>query len=239
MKSKMSFEERTRLGMEMLSKRKPVTLEEARAQAINIKIRSSHTIDKEGEIKRLLKMYHPDWTQEQIEEGFDEIQRIISKESKDGNVQQTIASYLKKISEKEILDELLFSPDGRKRAKKIGLEKEFDKEIKSLRKKLPYDVSFREMSILGWDVLAKQKPSSLEEMRAQTVWLHSKSSSGINDLEIKRHLILYFPDWTNKQIEDGVNEIRIIMLREVEVKNTQRAIASYLKRSAEASSLNK
>ena len=163
----VSFRERSILGFDGLAKQKPFTLEEARAQSIHIKMRSSHTIDKKGEIKHLLKMYHPNWTQEQIEDGFDEIQRIILRESKGCDVKQAIANYLKKISEKEILDELLFSPDGRKRAKKIGLEKEFEKEIKRLRKKLPYDVSFREMSILGWDVLAKQKPSTLEEKRAQ------------------------------------------------------------------------
>jgi hypothetical protein len=37
MNYKISFQERAKLGMEMLSKRSPVTLEEARAQAERLK----------------------------------------------------------------------------------------------------------------------------------------------------------------------------------------------------------
>ena len=48
-------------------------------------------------------------------------------------------------------------------------------------------------------------------------------------------LKMYFPDWTKKQIEKGQ---RIILIA-FKGKNSTQAIASYLKKSAEASSLVK
>jgi hypothetical protein len=49
MNYKISFKERAKLGMEMLSKRSPVTLEEARAQVERLK-NSSISSDKKKRI---------------------------------------------------------------------------------------------------------------------------------------------------------------------------------------------
>lgn len=105
-----------------------------------------------------------------------------------------------------------------------------EKELSLMRSRLP-SVSFNEMSTLGFEVLERQPPTSLEEKRAQVVWLHSKCSTGINDLEIKRHLKMYFPDWTNDKIEDGYNEIKTIITREHEGEKAQQKIVGYLKRN--------
>lgn len=48
MNYKISFQERAKLGMEMLSKRSPVTLEEARAQAKRLKQASKSKVKKQG-----------------------------------------------------------------------------------------------------------------------------------------------------------------------------------------------
>ncbi len=66
MNYKMSFQERARLGMEMLAKQRPFTLEEKREQVIRVKIRGSSK-NKEEEVKYNLSVYHPDWTREQID----------------------------------------------------------------------------------------------------------------------------------------------------------------------------
>jgi hypothetical protein len=49
MNHKMSFQERAKLGMEMLSKQSPVTLEEARAQAERLK-KNSDSLDKKKRV---------------------------------------------------------------------------------------------------------------------------------------------------------------------------------------------
>ena len=77
-KNKMTFKERAKLGMELLAKQSPVTLEQAREQGMRIKIRSSRGHDKQ-EIKNLLRIYYPDWIEEQIE---CEYQRLIKSYSK-------------------------------------------------------------------------------------------------------------------------------------------------------------
>lgn len=56
----------SKIAMARLAKQRPVTLEEARTQVIRIKIWSKN-MNKEREVKYLLAMYHPDWTQEQID----------------------------------------------------------------------------------------------------------------------------------------------------------------------------
>ena len=48
MNYKISFQERAKLGMEMLSKQSPVTLEEARAQVAKLKAASKSKVKKQG-----------------------------------------------------------------------------------------------------------------------------------------------------------------------------------------------
>ena len=47
MNYKISFQERAKLGMEMLSKRSPVTLEEARAQVLRLNQASKSKLKKQ------------------------------------------------------------------------------------------------------------------------------------------------------------------------------------------------
>jgi hypothetical protein len=47
MNYKISFQERAKLGMEMLSKQLPVTLEEAKAQALRLKQASKSNVKKQ------------------------------------------------------------------------------------------------------------------------------------------------------------------------------------------------
>lgn len=63
----ISFSERAKLAKELLSKQEPVTLNQARAQVLCLKIYSSSNKNKEEDIKYHLEMYYPNWTKEQIE----------------------------------------------------------------------------------------------------------------------------------------------------------------------------
>lgn len=74
----ISFEERAKLGMEIISKQRPVTLAEMREQVMRVNIRSSKG-NNEQEIKYNLRIYYPDWNEEQIEV---EYQRLIKAYSK-------------------------------------------------------------------------------------------------------------------------------------------------------------
>ena len=74
-----------------------------------------------------------------------------------------------------LLEKFLLLPDGRKKSKALGLEKMFDKEIERIKNKPRLHLSFQEMSILGFDGLAKQKPVTLEEARAQAKRIHDES----------------------------------------------------------------
>lgn len=101
-------------------------------------------------------------------------------------------------------------------------------ELTRLKSK-PLSASFEELAALQMDVLERQKPVTIEEARAQVLWLHSKSSTGVNDLEIKRHLEMYFPDWTSDKIEDGINKIKTIITRNSDGSIAQQGIVNYLK----------
>lgn len=74
----LSFEEREKLSMEMLSKQRPFTLAEMREQVMRVEIRSSRG-NNEQEIKYNLRIYYPTWKEEQIEV---EYQRLIKAYSK-------------------------------------------------------------------------------------------------------------------------------------------------------------
>lgn len=70
----ISFEERARIGMEMLAKQKPVTLEEMREQVNRVKIQSSNPFMEEG-VKTNLRAYYPDWDEEQVDSEFKRLKR--------------------------------------------------------------------------------------------------------------------------------------------------------------------
>jgi hypothetical protein len=62
----ISFEERAKRAIEMLAKQEPVTLEQAREQVMRVKIQSSTGL-KEEDVKGNLRIYYPNWSEEQIE----------------------------------------------------------------------------------------------------------------------------------------------------------------------------
>lgn len=66
---KLSFKHRAMISAAILEKQGPVTLEEARAQVLWIIFNSSRY--DEQNIKKHLKMYHPDWTDEKIKLTFE------------------------------------------------------------------------------------------------------------------------------------------------------------------------
>ena len=102
----------------------------------------------------------------------------------------------------------------------------FDEELDKIKKRMP-NISFKERSVIGLNGLSKQSPVSLEEMRAQVLWTHSRTPTGVNELVIKSHLKMYYPDWTLDQIEKGCDEIKCLISRESKWENIMQAIAGY------------
>ena len=74
----LSFRERAKLAMEMLSKQRPFTLEEMREQAMSVAIQSSRGFD-EQHIKNTLRIYYPDWIEEKIEAEYQHLVKEYSK----------------------------------------------------------------------------------------------------------------------------------------------------------------
>ena len=89
-------------------------------------------------------------------------------------------------SNESLVEIFLLMPDGREKANEHGIEKKFDKEIQKLRNKLPH-VSFKERTILGFDGLAKQKPVTLEEMRAQCMWLKYGKKGETKEMYLEKY----------------------------------------------------
>ncbi len=76
----LSFKEMARLGSKALAKQKTVSLNQARAQALNIRIRSTSK-NKDDGIKHLLKMYFKEWTEEQLNDGLSELYAIYNEQA--------------------------------------------------------------------------------------------------------------------------------------------------------------
>lgn len=81
----MTFKERAKLATEQLVKQPIATLEEARDQSLRIRMRSISTRKgqketKDDGVKYLIKEYHPDWTQKQIDV---ELKRLYEKYGKE------------------------------------------------------------------------------------------------------------------------------------------------------------
>lgn len=70
--------------MKHLSKKTPVTIEQARTQVLWLKIRSTSNKNKEREIQHNLKMYYPDWTEEQIESERKKLMEFATLNFQDG-----------------------------------------------------------------------------------------------------------------------------------------------------------
>ncbi|OFY83548.1 MAG: hypothetical protein A3F72_13070 [Bacteroidetes bacterium RIFCSPLOWO2_12_FULL_35_15] len=79
--TKVSFQERARLGNEALAKQLPVTLSQARAQAISVMIWSvSRSKEQKDEaIKYNLRMYFPELSEEQINDGIFKLYSIYNE----------------------------------------------------------------------------------------------------------------------------------------------------------------
>lgn len=88
-------------------------------------------------------------------------------------------------------------------------------------------MSFQERAKLGMEMLSKQRSFTLEEMRAQTLWIHAITPTGVNDLVIKDSLKMYYPKWTLEQIDKGCDEIKCLILKEIKWGDITQAIADY------------
>lgn len=73
----MSFQESAKIAKEQLSKQGPITLEYARAQVLWLKFNSSSNKNKEQDIKQHLKMYHPKWTNDQIDSKYIQLNNLV------------------------------------------------------------------------------------------------------------------------------------------------------------------
>ena len=118
--------------------------------------------------------------------------------------------------------------NAREKTRELGLEKIFDEELDKIKKRMP-NISFKERSLIGLNALSKQPSFSLEEMRAQVLWTHARTPTGVNDLVIKSHLKMYYPDWTPDQIEKGCDEIKNVISKETKIywKNIYKSISGY------------
>ena len=77
----LSFKESAILGMEALKRQEPVTLSQARAQALSVKLWSGsrNKEQKDEAIKYNLRMYFPQLSEEQINDGLIRLYSIYNK----------------------------------------------------------------------------------------------------------------------------------------------------------------
>lgn len=101
--------------------------------------------------------------------------------------------------------------------------------FKDIQKRSP-NVSLEEMNRAGAYLLLRQRPTTLEEMRAQTIHIHVRGSNENKEYEINRHLRMYYPDAKQEEIDKDVEEIARIILGGNKVINTNREISRYLER---------
>ncbi|MBI3500985.1 MAG: hypothetical protein HY063_04260 [Bacteroidetes bacterium] len=100
----------------------------------------------------------------------------------------------------ELVFTFLELPDGRKKAVELGLEKMFDEEIERIRKKLPV-ITLRELAILQSEQLAKQKPVTLEEARAQFLWIRYGTKGETKEMYLEKYKKGEF-DFIYKKFDD-------------------------------------
>lgn len=88
--------------------------------------------------------------------------------------------------------------------------------------------SLQEHARLTLESLSKMRSVTLEEMRAQVLWKHSRTPTGVNELVVKDYLKMYYPVWTQEQIEEGCAEIKLVISKESKWQNIIQALADYL-----------
>ena len=99
----ISFEDNNRAGAYVLLRQRSTTLEEKRAQVLIVSFMGDKNRE-DHEIKRHLKLWFPDSTEEEKEKDFNEIKNIISKENKYILTIRQVARYLERkkgITEKD------------------------------------------------------------------------------------------------------------------------------------------
>lgn len=102
---------------------------------------------------------------------------------------------------RELVNEFLCMKNGRAKAREHGLEKEFDEELGKIRERLPH-ITFVEMTVLGFDEIAKQRPVTLEEMLEQFIRVKIRSIRTKDvEAETKHLLRTYYPDWDEREID--------------------------------------
>lgn len=102
-------------------------------------------------------------------------------------------------------------------------------EFKDIQKRTP-DVSFEEMSRAGAYLLLRQRPVTIEQARAQIMYMHARSPNANSEYEIKRHLRMYSLYAPQEEIDKDCREITHIISKEHKVINIYREIARYLER---------
>lgn len=117
----------------------------------------------------------------------------------------------------ELLNELLRTHNGRKKADECGMGKEFEKVIKNIRDRYKKDksISFDENSILGFNGLTYQSPATLGEMRAQVKRIEESMRKSKEDvqkmtMDEKRNYICYIvrlSDGRNIAREGGIENL--------------------------------
>ncbi|OFY87781.1 MAG: hypothetical protein A3F72_02765 [Bacteroidetes bacterium RIFCSPLOWO2_12_FULL_35_15] len=76
----MSLQERAKIGMEALKKQEPVTLSQARAQALLVELWSGSNNKQQNEaIKYNLRIYFPELSEVQINDGLIKIYNIYNE----------------------------------------------------------------------------------------------------------------------------------------------------------------
>jgi hypothetical protein len=62
-------------------------------------------------------------------------------------------------------------------------------------------ISFEERAKRAIEMLAKQEPVTLEQAREQVMRVKIQSSNGLKDEDVKGNLRIYYPNWSEEQIE--------------------------------------
>ncbi len=62
-------------------------------------------------------------------------------------------------------------------------------------------ISFEERAKRAIEMLAKQEPVTLEQAREQVMRVKIQSSNGLMEEDVKGNLRIYYPNWSEEQIE--------------------------------------
>lgn len=76
-------------------------------------------------------------------------------------------------------------------------------------------MTFKERAKIATKLLIKQEPVTLEKARAQCIHMRFQRVSKNRKKEVVPLLKMYYPNWTNKQIEEEYKRLLITYLKKV------------------------